>query len=72
MLDEVRGQANQFDILHFHLDLIHFPFFEKMAQRTVTTLHGRLDLSDLADVYRRWPNFHWWPFRIPEKLPPAR
>ena len=25
--------------------------------RTVTTLHGRLDLKDLAGVYRRWPQF---------------
>jgi glycosyltransferase involved in cell wall biosynthesis len=54
MLDEVRRQAHQFDILHFHVDLIHFPFFEKIASRTVTTLHGRLDLCDLAEVYRRW------------------
>ena len=28
-----------------------------MAQRTVTTLHGRLDLKDLPGVYRRWPQF---------------
>jgi len=54
MLHEVRRQAGRFDILHFHVDLIHFPFFERIASRTVTTLHGRLDLCDLAEVYRRW------------------
>ena len=48
MLDEVRRQAHRFDILHFHVDLIHFPFFERIASRTVTTLHGRLDLCDLG------------------------
>ena len=42
-------------MIHFHVDLIHFPFFEDITQRTVTTLHGRLDLNDLAEVYRRWP-----------------
>jgi glycosyltransferase involved in cell wall biosynthesis len=28
-----------------------------MAEKTVTTLHGRLDLKDLPEVYRRWPRF---------------
>jgi glycosyltransferase involved in cell wall biosynthesis len=54
MLDEVRSLADEFDVLHFHVDLIHFPFFEDIADRTVTTLHGRLDLKDLGECYRRW------------------
>ena len=54
MLDEVRSRADEFDILHFHVDLMHFPFFEDIADRTVTTLHGRLDLKDLEECYGRW------------------
>ncbi|HEY3950287.1 glycosyltransferase family 4 protein [Phenylobacterium sp.] len=57
MIAEVRRRADQFDIIHFHTDIIHFPFFEHMAERTLTTLHGRLDLKDLPAVYRRWPQF---------------
>jgi glycosyltransferase involved in cell wall biosynthesis len=57
MLHEVRRRAWQFDILHFHIDLLHFPVFEQQAHRTVTTLHGRLDLTDLESVYARWPQF---------------
>jgi glycosyltransferase involved in cell wall biosynthesis len=57
MLHEVRERAHEFDVLHFHLDLLHFPLFEDIAQRTVTTLHGRLDIADLEGVYRRWPAF---------------
>ena len=57
MLHEVRERAGEFDVLHFHIDLIHFPLFERLAERTVTTLHGRLDLADLPNVYRRWPAF---------------
>ena len=53
MLHEVRRRAWQFDILHFHIDLLHFPVFEHQAQRTVTTLHGRLDLKDLETVPTR-------------------
>ena len=52
MLDHVRRMAPEFDILHFHIDQFHFPVFREMAQRTVTTLHGRQDLPDLHNLYR--------------------
>jgi glycosyltransferase involved in cell wall biosynthesis len=57
MLQEVRARMSEFDVLHFHVDMIHFPFFEECAERTLTTLHGRLDLKDLPGVYRRWRQF---------------
>ena len=57
MLFEVRRRQDEFDIIHFHTDMIHFPMFEPLAGRTVTTLHGRLDINDLAEVYDRWNNF---------------
>ncbi|HLN84812.1 MAG TPA: glycosyltransferase family 4 protein [Candidatus Limnocylindrales bacterium] len=57
MLHELHLRRNEFDLLHFHLDLIHFPFFEEFAARTVTTLHGRLDLKDLPEVYSRWHEY---------------
>ncbi len=57
LLHEVRRLSAQFDILHFHIDMTHFPLFESHASRTVTTLHGRLDLKDLPGVYERWPAF---------------
>lgn len=57
MLHEVRKRSAQFDVLHFHVDMLHFPMFEQQAQKTVTTLHGRLDLKDLSHVYERWPAF---------------
>ena len=56
-LAEVRRRAHEFDVIHFHTDMIHFPFFEELAERTLTTLHGRLDLKDLAGVYQRWSHF---------------
>ena len=51
MLDRVREYAEDFDILHFHIDQFHFPLFRPIAQRTVTTLHGRQDLHDLKPLY---------------------
>lgn len=57
LLHEVRRAAADFDVLHFHTDLLHFALFEGLAQRTVTTLHGRLDIPDLHSTFTRWPDF---------------
>ena len=54
MLDKVRERAADFDILHFHIDYLHFPLFRSKAARTVTTLHGRQDLADHMPFYRRF------------------
>ncbi len=56
MLDRVRQLAHQFDILHFHIDQFHFPIFNHGAAPTITTLHGRQDLPDLAELYRAFPS----------------
>lgn len=55
MLDEVRQRADEFDVLHFHTDLLHYPLIRDIADRTVTTLHGRLDLPDLTPFYAAFP-----------------
>jgi len=51
MLEKVARLADQFDILHFHTEFIHFPVIRDFRQRTVTTLHGRADLPDQPVVY---------------------
>ena len=51
MLDRVRECADDFDILHFHIDAFQFPLFRPLANRTVTTVHGRQDLPDLRPLY---------------------
>ncbi|MGX5731537.1 glycosyltransferase family 4 protein [Pseudoxanthomonas beigongshangi] len=57
MLSDVARRAQEFDILHFHIDLLPFPLFEPHAARTLSTLHGRQDKKDLPAYYRRWPEF---------------
>src|ERR1700691_6234103 len=54
MIDKVRERADDFDILHFHIDLFHFPLFRSLASRTLTTLHGRQDLGDLKPFYHHF------------------
>jgi glycosyltransferase involved in cell wall biosynthesis len=57
LLDEVVRRANEFDVLHFHIEMLHFPCFRHLAARTVTTLHGRLDLPDHPPFYRTFPQY---------------
>jgi len=54
MLDQVSRRANEFDVLHFHIDLMHAPLVRPYIHRTITTLHGRLDLPDLAPFYEHF------------------
>lgn len=37
MLDQVLRQADQFDVMHFHVDIFHFPLIRHLAGRSVTT-----------------------------------
>ena len=51
MLERVRQQAAEFDILHFHLDYYPFSLFSRQATPFVTTLHGRLDLKEHQPLF---------------------
>ncbi len=54
---QVLRNADDFDILHFHIDLIHYACASEIAAQFLTTLHGRLDLPDLQPFYRAFPQF---------------
>ena len=53
-LQEVLERRNEFDILHFHTDYLHFPFTYNNPVTTITTLHGRLDIDDLKPIYQKF------------------
>ena len=55
MLNEVYRRADDFDVIHCHLDLLQLAMFPEMPSKLVTTLHGRLDVPDLAPFYRTVP-----------------
>jgi glycosyltransferase involved in cell wall biosynthesis len=54
MLEHVRRQAGQFDIIHCHIDILQYPVFRDLGHKLVSTLHGRLDLPDLWPVYEAY------------------
>jgi len=56
MLDKVRHVADEFDALHFHVDVLHYPMIQEFVDKTVTTLHGRLDMLELKPLYSTFSN----------------
>ncbi|HMG34047.1 MAG TPA: glycosyltransferase family 4 protein [Blastocatellia bacterium] len=54
MLDKVFEAASDFDVVHFHIDYLHFPYSKWMRLPSITTLHGRLDIPDLAPLYKSY------------------
>jgi len=54
LLDHVQQRTSDFDLLHFHIDPLHFPVFRADACKTLTTLHGSLETSDLVPLYRHF------------------
>jgi glycosyltransferase involved in cell wall biosynthesis len=56
MLERVFRRASEFDVIHFHVDYLHFPLSRRQVVTQLTTLHGRLDLPDLVPLYREFPD----------------
>ena len=72
LLDKVRERAGDFDILHFHVDYLHFPLFRTEARRTLTTLHGRQDLADHMPFYEHFPEMPLVSISNAQRTPLAR
>jgi glycosyltransferase involved in cell wall biosynthesis len=50
-LESVARRADEFDVIHSHLDYFGFPLLQRLGVPSVTTLHGRLDMPELAKLY---------------------
>jgi glycosyltransferase involved in cell wall biosynthesis len=51
LLERVFAKVNEFDLVHFHIDYLHFPLSRRYGEPNLTTLHGRLDIPDLRYLY---------------------
>jgi glycosyltransferase involved in cell wall biosynthesis len=54
LLGMVARRAEEFDLIHFHIDYLHFPVMRYLTTKAVTTLHGRLDIPDLIPLHREY------------------
>ncbi len=56
MMEAVRRRADEFDVLHFHLDYWSFSLFSRQRTPYVTTMHGRLDLPEWVPLFNMFHN----------------
>jgi len=56
MLERLSHEFTEYDIVHFHIDYLHFPTSRALGIPNVTTLHGRLDMPDLKPLYAAFPD----------------
>jgi glycosyltransferase involved in cell wall biosynthesis len=54
LLENVFRRADEFDVIHFHVDYLHFPLSRRHSIPHVTTMHGRLDIPDLMPLYEEF------------------
>ncbi len=54
LLELVFRRLDCFDLVHFHIDYLHFPLSRRHSFAHVTTLHGRLDMPDLRPLYQEF------------------
>jgi glycosyltransferase involved in cell wall biosynthesis len=55
MLAQAYERAADFDLVHVHCDYVALPFARSAPVPTIVTLHGRLDIPELAPVFRAFP-----------------
>jgi len=56
MLADVYERADEFDVIHSHVDVWTLPFAHRAATPTVITMHGRLDLEHLRKTLPLYPH----------------
>jgi glycosyltransferase involved in cell wall biosynthesis len=54
MVEQVLQEKENFDLIHFHIDYLHYPRSRNEEVPNLTTLHGRLDIPDLVPLYRQF------------------
>jgi glycosyltransferase involved in cell wall biosynthesis len=54
MLELLNRRLTEFDVIHYHIDYLHFPTSRLHGRPHLTTLHGRLDIPDLAPLYAEY------------------
>jgi glycosyltransferase involved in cell wall biosynthesis len=73
LLEAMAQRADQFDVIHAHIDWLHLPILHRTGVPFLTTSHGRLDLpglSERSDFFRALPMCLFLTinaFRLPEQ-----
>jgi glycosyltransferase involved in cell wall biosynthesis len=52
LLETLARRAEEFDIIHLHVDYLGYPLLQRTGVPFMATLHGRLDLPELKRIYQ--------------------
>lgn len=55
-LGRIFERADEFDVIHSHVDFFTFPFTRFVRTPVLTTMHGRLDLPTLPLIFDAYPD----------------
>ncbi len=58
LIEMVAQAAHEFDVMHFHIDYLHFPLTRRHSTAAFTTLHGRLDIPALFPLFREFKDMN--------------
>jgi len=54
MAEKVCQEAGDFDVVHSHMDYLALPLLRRMGTPHLTTLHGRLNITNLSNLYQEF------------------
>ncbi len=54
LAERVFREAEEFDLVHSHIDYIGFPLWRRMSTPHLTTMHGRLDIPNLYNLFQEF------------------
>jgi glycosyltransferase involved in cell wall biosynthesis len=54
MLQMVQEEIENFDVIHYHIDYLHFPLSKRFPFPHITTLHGRLNICDVQNLHKHF------------------
>ena len=54
LAERVLRESAEFDVVHSHIDYVGYPLWRRMRTPHITTLHGRLNIPNLARLYREF------------------
>jgi glycosyltransferase involved in cell wall biosynthesis len=56
LTERVIADADRYDVIHFHMDHLQLGAMRRLRTPSVATMHGRMDLPDLASLYAEFPD----------------
>jgi glycosyltransferase involved in cell wall biosynthesis len=55
MIERIARRADDFDVIHFHIDFHPFGVFSRLRTPFLTTMHGRMDQAWIPEIYGLYP-----------------